>query len=941
MEEKSYEKEIWLESQLAMTTAYTILTLALMAVTALLGWELWMIPLLAISLVSVWVLHISQGLTEKLRTYYYIILILIEFFFYSTHSSSFFDMPVLLIFILILFTIVDELPALYMSMFMYLLALVYHIVIIKSLGAEVTRLELSRIGLGILAGFIAFMLSRYLVKRRRQEQSNYKEVIDELKNTTRRAEDFLTNVSHEFRTPINAVTGMSDVMLRNEENEEKRKDLLAIQQAGHRLFAQISDILDYTELDTGRLKVSREPYMISSTINDLITEMRFMVNQSELELIIDVDPLTPSMMIGDEGKIKKIIRHLTDNAFKFTREGGIYIHVFALQKEYGVNLCINVQDTGIGITNANIDTLYEKFYQADAGRSRRAGGMGLGLSIVYGMVQELGGFMYINGSEGKGTGVHISIPQEVTDSTPCMLLEHNDQSCIAAYTQPKKYKTPVVREFYDTAIDHLRQGLGITLHKATTLGELQKIQKAYSLTHIYIGREEYEEDPDYFETLGENICVIVIAAENFTPRTDSRIIITHKPFNGFPLTNILANGSKVYMRDIFFAEKRMICPKVKALVVDDDEMNLLVASGILRDYQMDVTTALSGKEAISLCEENSYDIIFLDHMMPEMDGVETMHRLKSLVRYSDENMVIIALTANAVSGAREMFLQEGFDEFVAKPIEPTVFERVMRKVLPAAAIQYVAKDSVKKERYASPADVGAQIEKEPERVSENAAEPDTLTSLGDLGINLTNGLQYCRDDRKFYLDLIERFAADAKKKADEIQGLYNAEDWENYRIKVHALKSAAKTVGMDALSERAENLEAAAKKSNIDFIKEHTPPLLENYALISEKINGIFGNDTASHEEETSENRQQNLPDTAEDLWLEKLMELKSTLEAFESDKSSDIAKELSAMNWKGKSGKILLKDIISNIEDFDFAPALETLSALLDEAKKAQGDAQ
>ncbi len=952
MEGKSHEKEIWLESQLVMTTAYSILTIALMAVTALMDWELWMIPLLGIGLVSVWVLHISQGLTERLRIYYTILLILIEFFFFSTHSTTFFDMPILLSMALLLFIIINELPALYMTMFTYLLALVYHVFIIKTISKDDSLLVFARIALDLIAGITSFMLSRYLIKRRRQEQDNYSSVIAELKNTTRRTEDFLTNVSHEFRTPINAVTGISDVMLRNEDNPEKRKDLIAIQQAGHRLFTQISDILDYTELDTGRLQISSEPYMIASTINDLITEAQTMIKQSNLELVIDVDPQVPSMMNGDEVKVKKIIRHLIDNAFKFTKEGGIYIHIYTLKKKYGVNLCISVQDTGIGITDAHIDNLYEKFYQVDAGRSRRAGGMGLGLSIVYGMVQELGGFMYINGTEGKGTTVHISIPQEVTDSTPCMQLEEHESSCIAAYTQPKKYKSPAVREYYDTAIEHLRQGLGVQLHKATTLGELQKIQNAYTLTHIYIGREEYEEDSDYFEKLGEKICVIVIAREDFKVKPNSRIIITHKPFNGFPLTNILANGSKVYMRDLFFAEKRMICPKIRALVVDDDEMNLLVAGGILRDYQMQVTTALSGKEAISLCEENSYDIIFLDHMMPEMDGVETMHRLKNLIRYSDENMVIIALTANAVSGSREMFLQEGFDEFVAKPIEPTVFERVMRKVLPAAAIQYVAKESVKQTRYTSSAPAGIQDEEVYEE-EEKAPAKDILTELENLEINVTSALQYCREDRKFFLNLIEKFADDAKKKHDEILSLYNAEDWNNYKIKVHALKSAAKTVGMDKLSRRAENLEAAAKRSDIEYIKENTAPLLGNYAVLTSKVRTLLKGEkekeaAASAESELakSESRAESMEESvnssdkadgaADGLWLEKLTELKSALEAFESDKSEALAKELSAMTGKGKKEE--LKSILANIADFDFTPALTTVLSLIDEASQEGG---
>ena len=952
MDKESSEKEIRTESQLVMICAYTVLTVALMAATIYLKWETWIVPLLGIAVFSVWGLHLTQGLTEKLRMYNTVILIQLEFFFYCTHSTSFFDMPITLILILLLFVTTDDLISLYLTVFTYAIVLAYHFAIIHSVSFDTTNLEQSRIGLDLIAGLISFLLTRYLIKRRKQEQLNYSKVIEELEETTRRAEDFLTNVSHELRTPINAVTGMSDIMLRNEENEEKRKDLIAIQQAGRRLFNQISDILDYTELDTGRLKLSSEPYMISSTINDLITEMQFTLNRTDLELIIDIDPQIPSMLIGDEGKIKKIIWHLTDNAFKFTKSGGVYIHVYTLKKDYGVNLCICVQDTGIGITDEKIDTLYEKFYQADAGRSRRAGGMGLGLSIVHGLVQELGGFLFIKGTEGKGSQVHISIPQELADETPCMAIEKDERMCIAVYTQPKKFEVPAVREFYDTAIENLRKGMGISLYRVSALSELQKLQHAYSLTHVYIGEREYEEAAHYFEELGKTACVIVLARENFMPRKDSRIIVTHKPFNGFPLTNILANGSKVYMRDVFFAEKRMICPKVRALVVDDDEMNLLVASGILKDYKMNVTTARSGMEAISLCEANSFDIVFIDHMMPEMDGIETMHRLKQLVRYSDESMVIIALTANAVSGAREMFLQEGFDEFVAKPIEPTVFERVMRKVLPASCVQFVAKEAVKQQRYTSPF---SHWQKTTALIQSDQAARDTdlLAFLDDAGVNVMTALQFCREDRHFFLDLIRRFAQDAQKKSDEIQAHFDSEEWHSYEIKVHALKSASKTVGLDSLSRDAELLEKAAKKLEIDFVRENTPSLLKAYGEITKKINDIFkphaekqkAEDEAAHADSPATKgktaHRQKQPDGDWRQWLEKLTALEKALQAYESDKSEAAVKELFTMSLNGKSGKDMLSEVEAFIQDFDFTPAISIVSALIDEIRKTQGDAK
>ena len=936
MDKKLREKERRLESQLVLVSIYTTLSLALIGVTILFNWELWMIPILITGIISVWIMHISQKFPERLRITYYLVLTLLSYFYYGGHPQGIFGMPIVLFIIMLTFMLVDNLAAIYLGIAVYILSLGYHFFIIHSLSLSEAPEHILRLIFGIVASFIAGYIFHYVILKKRTEKYDYALVFRELENTTRRAEDFLTNVSHELRTPINAVTGITDIMLRNEENPEKRRNLIAIQKAGHRLFSQISDILDYTELDTGKIKISSESYMISSTITDLASELRLLENPNNIELIFDVSPQIPSILKGDDAKIKKIIRHLVDNAFKFTKEGGVYVELHANKKDYGVNLNICVTDTGIGIDNSKVDKIYERFYQVDAGRSRRAGGMGLGLSIVYGLVQEMNGFMHITRETETGTSVRISIPQGVIDDTPCMSVTKNESTCIAAFTNTRKYATPEVREFYDIAIEHLRAGLGVTLHKANTLTELKKIQKAYSLSHIYIGREEYEEEPAYFDSLAEHICVIVVATEKYLPRGNSNIIPVQKPFLAFPITNILENGSKIYMKNTFFAEKRMICPGIRALVVDDDEMNLMVATGILRDYEMEVTTAISGAQAIALCEENSFDIIFMDHMMPDMDGIETMRRLRNIVRYTDENIVIVAFTANAVSGAREMFLDEGFDEFVAKPIETSSFERVLKKVLPSSAIQHVAKRPLAPKRR-----LETVIQEEPPaRTAESTQPAPALQTLSDFGVNTDAGIQYCRGDSAFYISLLAGFISSADEKHDEISRYYDGEDWKNFQIRVHALKSAARTVGLDVISSQAESLENAAKKADISFIKENTETLLSLLKEMSEKLKPVLIS-SAPHESEAMSAKEPETPppSTAKEdrsEWVEKLSELKASLDTLEGEKAESIIHEMESQTFNGKTGAELFKDVRAHIQNFDYELAAQLVEKM---AQEGTGD--
>ena len=215
------------------------------------------------------------------------------------------------------------------------------------------------------------VLALNFLKRNKKERELYNEIIGDLEETNRRTEDFLTNISHEFRTPINAVTGITSVLVNKIKDKDTLNDVMSIQTAGYRLMEQVGDILDYTEVDTGHFTLSEDVYMINSLVHDLVTERRMSADMANKELIINVDPGIPTQLYGDGSAIKKIIRNLIDNSAKFTKEGGIYVHVYSLPKPYGVNLVIEVEDTGIGIEASELKHIKERFYQVNSSRNRR------------------------------------------------------------------------------------------------------------------------------------------------------------------------------------------------------------------------------------------------------------------------------------------------------------------------------------------------------------------------------------------------------------------------------------------------------------------------------------------------------------------------------------------------------------------------------------------
>ena len=903
-----YEQERQRAAHLLILLCYTILTIVLTGESLLLGWETEAIVLLLLGVVVCWTVHFTEKFPVDISVWIYFILTMLAFFFYGIHETSIYDMAPVMMVIILIYSTTEMYSIIRLCVVVYFFTMTYDLFFVMGKSMELTPLSITRTLLHFLLVYMAGWLMKVVMQRRRQERKNNDSRIAGLEETNRRTEDFLTNVSHELRTPINAVTGISAVMLKREEDAEKRKEIASIQEAGHRLFSQIEDILDYTEIDTGKMKVSKEPYVLLSLLNDVITGSQMLTEENAPEVIFDVDAKIPSALVGDARKIKKILRHLIDNAVRFTKKGGVYVRVYTLTKPYGVNLCMEVSDTGIGIEKEDLEKITEKFFKSDGGKNRRTGGLGLGLPIVYGMVTVMEGFMQVDSNLNDGTTVTVSIPQAVADAAPGMVLENRTSLSLACYVRLEKYEIPKVREYYNEMISHLVTGLDVPLHQVSDLEELKKLVSVYRLTHLFAGREEYEESRQFLDSLDQDVEIIVVADERFALPDSGRVKLLNKPFYSFMIASVLnaeASGDTEILK-----EKRMLCPGVKVLVVDDEPMNRRVAEEIFKRYQMQVQTAESGRMAIDLCEREDFDLVFLDHMMPEMDGIETLKRLRKIHTDSGRGLTVIAFTANAVSGAREMFLKEGFDEFVSKPIEYSEMEHVLRKVLPKSAIIWVDEniENIKK--------------------GDKNFEKDSRHEV--VQINTKSALAYCKNDMNFYQELLHKFVVDADKKKSEIDHYLKREDYDNYRIVIHALKSTAKMIGADALSELAQELEAAVQNKDIGYVREHHEEMLLEYSRVVDRISETMDD----KKNDTDKPIAKNEAEISGDELLERLTELKEGLAAFEIDKSEAVISEMSETVYMGKDVGEFLREVRKDVEDYEFREAKKKVEKLLDRVK-------
>ena len=788
-----------------LTLSYTAFAFGLIIENLIIGWEVWAIPFLFAGILFAWWVHLKQPFTEKGRIYVMAALYYAITFYQGVHESSLFDVSLIICFVFLLFSLADDFRVFDIGLIVYFMTLIYQIVVHYGMSVFTDTLTISRILLHMLIVIISARFSRSTISGRQRSNEIQGRIIGQLSEIHRRTEDFMSNVSHELRTPINAVTGLSTILI--ERDGHASEEMASIHRAGQRLSEQVGDILDYTEIDTGRLILSEDIYRIYTVVNDVINIFRERNIDKRIDLVIDVDAMVPTKLKGDANRLRKMLYHLIDNAYKFTKEGGIYVHITADRHPYGINLRVEVSDTGCGIEPEELQKISRGFYQVDSGRARSAGGMGLGLSIVYGFAHAMGGFVAINRQPGQGTTVQFSTPQSIMDDTPCMSVRNPYKLVLACYLNAEKFTVPLVRDYYEAMISHLVRGLRIPIRRASTLEDLKKITESAAPTHVFTAREEYEEDPAWFARLAKSTEIIIVADQVFTPPTGSRITVLRKPFYGFPIAEILNTLNVGIEIDPTRAEYTVSFPNLQVLVVDDEEMNLFVANGIFSGYGMRVHTALSGQEAISIYDREPFDLVFMDHMMPEMDGIEAMKLLRQAARAKNRDTRFVALTANAVSGAKEMFISEGFDGFLPKPINTTEMEHVLMNILPPGKVLMEKAGRTKKGNPISKAEEGEAL-----------------------------GITRCLGDKQFYAKLRAIFINEMPHNMRVFKSAYATGTIEPYRVRLRALRDGSRILGEEALSRQARRLELAFADGDTKRIQKEHLELCNQYAACVKRL---------------------------------------------------------------------------------------------------------
>lgn len=409
-----------------------------------------------------------------------------------------------------------------------------------------------------------------------RERKLAEEQKEEIEKIAHSKDAFFANMSHEIRTPINTIIGLNEMILREDISDEIAENAINIQNASKMLLTIINDILDLSKLESGKMEIVPAQYEISSMFSDLVNLIWIRAHQKELEFKVDIDPGIPSMLFGDEVRIKQVITNMLTNAVKYTEKGSVTLTAKGERVAADeILLRISVEDTGMGIRKENLDSLFGSFRRMDERDNRNIEGTGLGLNIAKQLIEMMGGKISVDSVYHKGSVFTIEVKQKIVNVRP--------------------------------------------------------------------------------------IGVINFAAKKQLNR-------------------------RARYKQSFMA------PDAKVLVVDDNDMNRMVAVKLLRGTKVQVETAESGKECLKRTAENFYHVILMDHMMPDMDGEETLKAVRAQNRGYCQKTPVIALTANVMTNAERVYRDMGFDGYLAKPINSALLEAGLLKYLPPELIEYTAEE---------------------------------------------------------------------------------------------------------------------------------------------------------------------------------------------------------------------------------------------------------
>lgn len=752
----------------------------------------------------------------------------------------------------------------------------------------------------IVTCFIATVIITILVMRIydsifRKLKNSIEQSKKTVENTGAVKSRFLANMSHELRTPMNAILGMAELLERDERAAKVAFEIGMIKESAFSLLSTINNVLMYSKLDSKKLELIPQQFHFGKLLRDVIYTINMEIEKKNIQFVTDIDPAIPDVFYADESRIREIFHYILFNAVKDTDDGRIMMEVKFKKnpKRNNITIFARVSDTGTGLAEDEKNAIFNSFEIYDSKRYSQLKRIGLELTICRDLLALMNGNIRIDSINGVGSTVYFQFDVFNAERTPIVPDREIKNEKALVYVE---------RDSRTAVWNDLLNQFGIVPDIVSTYAAFDVRLKEKRYNYIFVPEVSF---PNL-----ENLITSYSLEEITYVTTDYRHVygdfgkcrILRKPISCLNVSEVMlgtwnpANYRDIESKDTFEVNGANV------LVVDDNMVNLKVAVGLLQKYGINAAIASSGKEAIDKCERELFDLILLDQMMPQMDGIETLAKLRESVEPHYHKVPVICMTATIGTEIREDMLRAGFQEYLAKPIKIRYLENVLKTFIPQEKIIYRTKN---------------------DKSEKNKSD----SSVQDFapGLSVDAGLARMGGDENIYADILNTYLKEGAQKIEDILSEHESGDLPLFVINVHAVKGSSASIGGLEVSELFRQLEMAGKGNDTRFIEEHLDNAIEKYRTLLDDIHAYL---ETKGKLEIDENQAEDIEE--EDFPMETMRAMAEYLENFETEFCEGVVEQWSGHNY-GDEINNYIQGIKRACESYDYDRAAEFVNEFLE----------
>jgi PAS domain S-box-containing protein len=771
---------------------------------------------------------------------------------------------------------------------------------------------------------------------RKQQEVELKIARDKAQEAAQTKSDFLANMSHEIRTPMNAIIGLSNLVQKTELNPRQRDYIEKIHQSGKHLLGIINDILDFSKIEAGKLTVEKIDFSLQSVLDNVLTLVAEKAHAKGLELIFNIAADVPQRLVGDALRLSQILINYANNSVKFTDKGQVEIILrIEERKDDEVQLYCAVRDTGIGLTPDQIKLMFQSFQQADSSTTRKYGGTGLGLSIAKKLAELMNGTVGVESVAGEGStfwftgwlGVshqtsHYRSPVLDLHEKRILVIDDNEAASIVLVDLLEHMGLDV------TAVPSGEAAIECVQQQATIGQPFELLLIDWQLTGID-GVETVRRIKELNIPTAFMVMVSGYDTDSLLPLAAAVGVdqVLLKPVNPTKLAEALMS----FYVDATQPNNVAIAPQAQSLLewvsslagsnillVEDNEINQLVATELLAEGNVMVEVANNGKEALDmiLARPTHWDVVLMDMQMPVMDGVTATIEVRKTI--SAEQLPIVAMTANAMVQDKEKCIAAGMQDFVTKPIDPDVlWETLLRVMRPKVKSQEVTALQEIAQAGLGIATSEVSTAASSVTVSVSSVVIDQFILPTDIdGLDSELGLRRVSGKLALYETILRKYIASQSTVIDELRAAVAQKDFELAKRLAHTTKGVSGNIGATEVQGIAAEIEAGLAE-NVDSVS-----ILEKLTVLQATLAPLL--------QRLAECLPQDARVVVVNIDVEKLAELRAQLSDFLKDDDSqaaDLFEEHASLfqaAWPEQ-----FKSLETDLKNFDFDQALQTLEAI------------